>query len=68
MRTIDGQPACDFTEPWLTQLRGLASYTVPKIDVLLSTVFRSQPNAQPADLPAGRDELRRPAGSGRGLR
>ena len=47
MRIIDGQPACDFTEPWLTQLRGLASYTVPKIDVLLSTVFRSQPNAQP---------------------
>jgi len=47
MRIIDGQPACDFTEPWLTQLRGLASYTVPKVDVLLSTVLRSQPNAQP---------------------
>jgi hypothetical protein len=47
MRIIDGQPTCNFTEPWLTQLRGLASYTVPKIDVLLSTVLRSQPNAQP---------------------
>jgi hypothetical protein len=46
-RVIDGQPTCDVTEPWLTQLRGLASYTVPKVDVLLSTVFRSQPNAQP---------------------
>jgi carboxypeptidase family protein len=46
-RIIDGQPTCDASEPWLTQLRGLASYTVPKIDVLLSTVFRSQPNVQP---------------------
>ncbi len=46
-RIINGQAACDFTEPWLTQLRGLASYTVPKIDVLVSTIFRSQPNAQP---------------------
>src|SRR3954462_15761041 len=47
MRIVDGQPACDFTEPWLTQVRGLASYTIPKVDVLLSTVLRSQPNAQP---------------------
>jgi hypothetical protein len=45
---IDGQPACDFTEPWLTQFRGLTSYTVPKVDVLVSAIFRSQPNAQPA--------------------
>ena len=45
---VDGQPNCDFAEPWLTQLRGLASYTVPKVDVLVSTIFRSQPNAQPA--------------------
>ena len=39
---------CDFAEPWLTQLRGLATYTVPKVDVLVSAIFRSQPNAQPA--------------------
>jgi hypothetical protein len=45
---INGQPSCDFAEPWLTQLRGLASYTVPKVDVLVSAIFRSQPNAQPA--------------------
>lgn len=45
---INGQPTCDFAEPWLTQLRGLASYTVPKVEVLVSTIFRSQPNAQPA--------------------
>ena len=37
-----------FTEPWLTQARGLVSYTVPKVDVLVSAIFRSQPNAQPA--------------------
>ncbi len=35
-------------EPWLTQVRALGSYTVPKVDVLFSAIFRSQPNAQPA--------------------
>jgi hypothetical protein len=44
---IDGQPNCDFAEPWLTSFRGLATYTVPKIDVLVSAIFRSQPNALP---------------------
>ena len=44
-RTIDGEPACSANEPWLTQLRGLATYTVPKIDVLVSAIFRSSPNA-----------------------
>ena len=34
-------------EPWLTNVRGLATYTVPKVDVLVSAIFRSQPNAQP---------------------
>jgi|RhiMethySRZTD1v2_1073278.scaffolds.fasta_scaffold01142_10 carboxypeptidase family protein len=45
---IDGQPTCEFTEPWLTQARAIVSYTVPKVDVLVSTIVRSQPNAQPA--------------------
>jgi hypothetical protein len=45
--TVDGQSACNPTEPWLTSARGLASYTVPKIDVLLSAIVRSQPNVQP---------------------
>ena len=45
---VNGQPSCDFAEPWLTQARGLVTYTVPKIDVLVSTIIRSQPNAQPA--------------------
>jgi hypothetical protein len=34
---------CNNVEPWQTTIRGLASYTIPKIDVLLSTVIRSQP-------------------------
>jgi hypothetical protein len=44
-RVVNGQAACNSTEPFLTQLRGLATYTVPKIDVLVSAIFRSSPNA-----------------------
>jgi hypothetical protein len=44
---IDGQKSCDIAEPWLTSVRGLAAYTVPKVDVLVSAIFRSQANAQP---------------------
>ena len=44
---IDGQPACSATEPWITTVRGLASYTIPKIDVLVSAILRSQANVQP---------------------
>jgi hypothetical protein len=33
--------SCDVTEKWSTSLRGLASYTVPKIDVLVSASMRS---------------------------
>jgi hypothetical protein len=40
--------ACAVTEPWLTTIRGLVSYTLPKIDVLLSSSFRSTPNVQPS--------------------
>ena len=36
---------CNNVEPWQTTLRGLVTYTVPKIDVLVSTVLRSQPEA-----------------------
>jgi hypothetical protein len=45
---VDGVRACDVAEPWLTSVRGLAAYTVPKVDVLVSGIFRSQANAQPA--------------------
>ena len=34
--------ACYSKEPWQTNLRGLASYTVPKIEVRVSGTFRSQ--------------------------
>ena len=33
--------SCSVTEPWLTSLRGLASYRIPKVDVLASTTVRS---------------------------
>ena len=44
---VDGQTACNATEPFLTSVRGLGSYTVPKVDVMVSAIFRSQENAQP---------------------
>jgi hypothetical protein len=44
---IDGQASCSAAEPWLTTFRGLASYTIPKADVLVSAILRSQPNVQP---------------------
>jgi hypothetical protein len=37
---------CHNEEPFQTTLRGLASYTVPKIDVLVSGTVRSQPPVQ----------------------
>lgn len=33
--------SCDVTERWATSFRGLASYTVPKVDVLVSASMRS---------------------------
>jgi hypothetical protein len=44
---IEGQPACSATEPWITTFRALASYTIPKVDVLVSAIVRSQANVQP---------------------
>jgi hypothetical protein len=37
---------CRTTAPWETTIRGLASYTVPKIDVLISATLRSQTPSQ----------------------
>jgi hypothetical protein len=48
-RVIDGTPDCNASEPWLTNFRGLATYTIPKADVSVSAIFRSQPNAQPGN-------------------
>ena len=47
LRIVNGAPACSFAEPWLTTFRGLATYTVPWVDVQMSAIVRSQPNAQP---------------------
>ena len=37
---------CRNVDPWQTTARGLASYTIPKIDVLVSATVRSQPPIQ----------------------
>jgi hypothetical protein len=39
--TANRLDACDVTEPWLTTFRGLASYRIPAVDVLVSTTIRS---------------------------
>jgi len=48
-------PYCHTESPWLTSFRALATYTIPRIDVLVSTVFQDKPNIgteQIASLPA----------------
>jgi hypothetical protein len=37
------QAGCDSREPYRTSIRGSASYNVPKVDVLVSTVFQALP-------------------------
>ena len=44
--------SCHVEEPWLPAWRGLANYTVPKIDVQLSAILRSQPNLAATNDPA----------------
>jgi hypothetical protein len=44
---ISQTAACAVDEVWQTNFRGLASYNIPKIDVLVSAVMRSIANAQP---------------------
>jgi hypothetical protein len=39
--------SCAVSEVWHTNFRALASYTIPKVDVLVSAIMRSQANAQP---------------------
>ena len=45
VRRSDGQQisSCHVAEPWLTQIRGLATYVVPKIDVQLAASFQFKP-------------------------
>jgi hypothetical protein len=35
--------ACHVTEPWLTQIRGLAAYVIPRVDVQLAASFQFKP-------------------------
>ena len=37
--------ACSVAEPWITTFRGLATYTIPKVDVLVSGIIRFQTTA-----------------------
>jgi len=39
--------ACAVSEDWLTSVRGLASYTIPKLDILVSGTLRSLPAVAP---------------------
>ena len=44
--------ACRIEEPWLWAWRGLANYIVPKVDVQVSAIMRSQPNLAATNDPA----------------
>ncbi|HEV8395646.1 MAG TPA: carboxypeptidase regulatory-like domain-containing protein [Vicinamibacterales bacterium] len=44
--------ACRIEEPWLWNWRGLASYSVPKADVQVSAIMRSQGNVSATNDPA----------------
>jgi hypothetical protein len=44
--TIKDLRNCRDVDPFLTTLRGLASYTIPRVDVLVSATMRSQPGIE----------------------
>lgn len=37
-------PYCNVESPWLTSFRGLVAYTIPRIDVQISSVIQDKPN------------------------
>jgi hypothetical protein len=37
-------PYCNVESPWLTSIRGLVSYTIPRIDVQVSSVIQDKPS------------------------
>jgi len=49
---IQQASTCAVKEPWLSAWRGLVSYMVPKIEVQVSGILRSQPNIQATNDPA----------------
>jgi hypothetical protein len=42
-------PYCHTESGWLTQFRGLATYTIPRIDVLVSSVYQDKPGSPGID-------------------
>jgi hypothetical protein len=45
--------ACKVDEEWQINWRGLITYTIPKIDVLISGILRSQANTEPLTIETG---------------
>ncbi|HEY1305182.1 MAG TPA: carboxypeptidase regulatory-like domain-containing protein [Vicinamibacterales bacterium] len=45
--------ACKVDEPWQMNWRGLVTYTLPKVDVLVSGILRSQANTEPLTIETG---------------
>src|SRR5688572_26465004 len=37
-------PYCETESPWQTSVRAMVAYTIPRVDVLVSTVFNNKPN------------------------
>ncbi|MES1256551.1 MAG: carboxypeptidase regulatory-like domain-containing protein [Acidobacteriota bacterium] len=44
--TSPTDPYCSFQTNWLTQIKGLGTYTVPRVDVQVSAAFQSMPGPQ----------------------
>jgi len=45
--------ACKVDEPWQMNWRGLVTYTLPRVDVLISGILRSQANTEPLTIETG---------------
>jgi hypothetical protein len=45
--------ACKIDEEWQMNWRGLVTYTIPRIDVLVSGILRSQANTEPLTIETG---------------